>query len=60
MNHKFRFHFLYLTLFFTFFQYNSFAQDSTASVLAKKGDGIYSLLRNQGMNPYQYYDQFIE
>ena len=60
MNYIFRFHFLLLPLFIAFFHFNSFAQDSTATVFAKKGDGIYSLLRNQGMNPYQYYAQFIE
>lgn len=35
------------------------AQDSLVSVTAKKGDGILSLLRNQGINPYDAYDDFI-
>ena len=60
MNYNFRFNFLLLSLFISFFNFHSFAQDSTATVIAKKGDGIYSLLRDQGLNPYQYYDQFIE
>ncbi len=35
------------------------AQDSLATVTAEKGDGILSLLRKQGMNPYEAYDDFI-
>lgn len=35
------------------------AQDSLASVTAEKGDGILSLLRKQGINPYDAYDDFI-
>lgn len=35
------------------------AQDSLATVTAKKGDGILSLLRKQGVNPYDHYDDFI-
>ncbi len=35
------------------------AQDSLAVVTAEKGDGILSLLRKQGMNPYDAYDEFI-
>ncbi len=35
------------------------AQDSIISVTAEKGDGIYSLLRKQGVNPYKYFDDFI-
>jgi N-acetylmuramoyl-L-alanine amidase len=60
MNFTSRFYFLLLPLFFFFFHFTSFAQDSTTTVIAKKGDGIYALLRNKGMNPYKYYDQFIE
>ena len=44
-------------LFFTISHSN--AQDSIISVTAKKGDGIYSLLRKQGVNPYKYFDDFI-
>lgn len=35
------------------------AQDSFATVTAEKGDGILSLLRKQGVNPYDHYDDFI-
>ena len=35
------------------------AQDSLITVTAEKGDGILSLLRRQGMNPYERYDDFI-
>ncbi len=35
------------------------AQDSLTVVTAEKGDGILSLLRKQGMNPYDAYDDFI-
>jgi len=34
-------------------------QDSYISVQAEKGDGIYSLLRKQGVNPYEAFDDFI-
>lgn len=34
-------------------------QDSYISVTAEKGDGIYSLLRKQGVNPYETFDDFI-
>lgn len=35
------------------------AQDSLATVTAEKGDGILSLLRKHGVNPYVHYDDFI-
>ena len=38
---------------------NLAAQDSLATVTAEKGDGILSLLRKQGVNPYDHYDDFI-
>lgn len=38
----------------------SFSQDSLKTVVAVKGDGIYSLLRKQGMNPSKYYKDFID
>lgn len=38
---------------------NLFAQDSLATVSAKQGDGIYSLLRNQGIDPTKYYTEFV-
>lgn len=36
------------------------AQDSIVSVVADQGDGIYSLLRKNGLNPTKYYNAFIE
>lgn len=36
------------------------AQDSLLTITADKGDGILSLLRKQGVNPYDYYDAFLE
>lgn len=35
------------------------AQDSLVTATAEKGDGILSLLRKQGINPYEVYDDFI-
>ncbi len=35
------------------------AQDSLTTITAEKGDGILSLLRKQGLNPYDHYDDFI-
>ena len=35
------------------------AQDSLPTVTAERGDGILSLLRKQGVNPYDHYDDFI-
>lgn len=36
------------------------AQDSFIQVRAQQGDGIYSILRKQGLNPSKYVNQFIE
>lgn len=36
-----------------------FAQDSLNTAIAEKGDGIYSLLRKQGVDPYITYNDFI-
>ncbi|MFK7814073.1 MAG: N-acetylmuramoyl-L-alanine amidase, partial [Maribacter sp.] len=47
-------------LFFILVGLASNAQDSLVSVTAEKGDGILSLLRKQGVNPYSLYDDFIE
>ncbi len=47
-------------LFLLLFGINiSSAQDSLITVKAEKGDGILSLLRKQGVNPYERYDDFI-
>lgn len=35
-------------------------QDSLKIVIAEKGDGIYSLLRKNGINPTKFYNAFIE
>jgi len=44
---------------FFLFHLSILAQDSLVVVTAEKGDGILSLLRKQGMNPYEVYDDFI-
>lgn len=38
---------------------NAWAQDSLKTVIAQKGDGIYSMLRKQGIDPVRYYEDFI-
>ena len=35
-------------------------QDSLLTITADKGDGVLSLLRKQGVNPYDYYDAFLK
>ncbi len=43
------------------FSYCLFAQNNNAySVKAEDGDGIYSILRKQGLDPIKYYAEFIE
>ncbi|MBU2995482.1 N-acetylmuramoyl-L-alanine amidase [Cellulophaga baltica] len=39
--------------------FNGIAQETLQTVVAEKGDGILSLLRKQGVNPYEGYDEFI-
>ena len=36
------------------------SQDSLKTVIAEKGDGIYSLLRKNGINPTKFYNAFIK
>ncbi len=48
-----------LILFFFLGISGLFAQDSLVKVTAEKGDGILSLLRKQGINPYESYNDFI-
>ena len=36
------------------------AQESLQSAVAEKGDGIYSLLRRNGVSPTKYYNRFVE
>lgn len=47
----------YLVLFFM--ATSVFAQEDLKTVVAKKGDGIYTLLKNFGMNPSDYYSDFV-
>ncbi|WP_194525822.1 N-acetylmuramoyl-L-alanine amidase family protein [Zobellia roscoffensis] len=41
------------------FTMSAFSQDTIHTVVAERGDGILSLLRKQGVNPYDHYDDFI-
>ena len=36
------------------------AQDSLKTVVAQKGDGIYAILRKNGINPTKFYNAFVE
>ncbi|RRQ50484.1 N-acetylmuramoyl-L-alanine amidase [Maribacter algicola] len=51
--------FLFVFLFFAHY-FLIYGQDTLATVTAEKGDGIYSLLRKHGVNPYEYYHEFID
>lgn len=49
-----------LLLFFTTIALTAtYGQDSLAIVVAEKGDGIFSLLRKQGIDPSQHYQDFL-
>ena len=50
---------IYFLFSFFLFQLSVLAQDSLLTVTAERGDGILSLLRKQGVNPYEVYDDFI-
>ena len=50
---------MYLLLFL-FISFNGFSQDSLQTVVAKNGDGIFSMLRNEGIDIVKYYSQFLE
>ena len=51
----------YLLIVFTFLSLNNvLAQDSLQTVVAKNGDGIFSMLRNEGIDIVKYYAEFIE
>lgn len=40
---------------------SSFSQEKQGQeVVAKKGDGVYSILRKNGLKPEKYYEQFLE
>ncbi|MGI9545727.1 MAG: N-acetylmuramoyl-L-alanine amidase family protein [Flavobacteriaceae bacterium] len=49
-----------ILLFFLYPVLNLAAQDSIQIVKAEKGDGIYSILRKQGLNPVEYFDDFVK
>lgn len=53
-----RFHFIF-AFTFLLIGFSGLAQDSLKTVVAEKGDGILSLLRKNGVSPYDYYDDFI-
>ncbi len=36
------------------------SQTSVKTVIAERGDGIYSILRKQGMNPVKHYGHFVD
>ncbi len=38
---------------------SAFSQDSLITVTAERGDGILSLLRKQGVDPYESFDDFV-
>ena len=48
-----------LLILLVFISTISNAQDSVKTVTAEPGDGILSLLRKQGIDPYEAYDDFI-
>jgi len=42
------------------FSFSVYTQNNDQSVIAKKGDGIYSLLKRHKLNPSDYLDNFIK
>lgn len=51
---------VFLTLFSLLFTATLFAQGNSYTVKAENGDGIFSLLRKEGLDPVKYYGQFLE
>ena len=49
-----------LSIVFLIFICKAFSQDSLQTVIARQGDGIYSLLRKQGIDPTKHAEEFIE
>ncbi|MCP4975980.1 MAG: hypothetical protein GY931_07430 [Maribacter sp.] len=50
-----------LLVLFTLLSLNTIlAQDSLQTVVAKDGDGIFSILRNEGIDIVKYYAEFLE
>ena len=51
----------YLLVLFVLLSSNTvLAQDSLQTVVAKNGDGIFSILRNEGIDIVKYYAEFLE
>ena len=50
---------IFFVLWVCFFSY-SWGQRNSYTVIAESGDGIYSILRKQGVDPVKYYQAFIE
>lgn len=50
---------IFLIIYFVFIG-KGLSQDSLQTVIAQQGDGIYSLLRKQGIDPTKHYQEFIE
>lgn len=49
----------FLVVVSLFLVVSAIGQDAYISVKAEKGDGVYSLLRKQGVDPYETFDDFI-
>ncbi|NNK76128.1 MAG: hypothetical protein HKP42_08690, partial [Maribacter sp.] len=50
-----------LFVLFTILSLNTvIAQDSLQTVIAKNGDGIFSILRNEGIDVVKYYAEFLD
>ena len=52
--------YILLSIYFLVFTVICEAQSSQKTVTAVKGDGIYSILRNNGFDPTQFYKEFID
>ncbi len=50
---------IFFVLWVCFISYSQGQQDSY-TVIAESGDGIYSILRKQGIDPVKYYQAFVE
>ena len=53
--------FLRISILFVFvnFQGIGLAQEANLKVVAKEGDGVYSLLRRHGISPTKFYNKFV-
>ncbi|MFX0558475.1 N-acetylmuramoyl-L-alanine amidase family protein [Maribacter sp. CXY002] len=52
-----KFHFIHSIVLLCILQVA--AQDTLVTVTANPGDGILSLLRNEGLKPYEHFDEFV-